>query len=265
MSARINVDGFQEGLQTKWLGRNIFFSRAVHSTNDWAKELAELGASEGTIAIAETQTAGRGRLGKDWVSPKGGLWFTFILRPRLKPAEAVKLVFVAGLAVAQVLHELHGFKVETKWPNDVLVNGRKICGVLAEMNTTGGNVNFVALGVGVNANFDAKKALPKKLWKDATSLESELGRKIRLEKLFKALLERLEVIYEKFLKEGFNPILEEWKVYAEFLGHQVEVVSQNEKLVGLASDVNQEGALVLKLEDGTLNSVFVGTLSLRRR
>jgi len=260
---KLNVDRLQEGLRTKCFGRNIVFLREVGSTNDFAKELAGYGAVEGTVVVAETQTCGRGRLGREWVSPKGGLWFSIILRPELKPAEAVRLVFVAGLAVAQVLHETYGLSVETKWPNDVLVNGRKVCGMLTEMNTTGERINYVIVGVGVNANFDVAKVFPDELRASATSLENGLGRKVRLEELFRALLEKLENVYELFLKEGFGPVLEKWKAYAGFLGRQVEVASDSEKLCGLALDVDSEGALVLRLEDGTVRRVFAGDLSLR--
>jgi len=262
---KTDVDRIQEDLRAKRFGKNIFFSRVVDSTSDWAKELATLGAPDGTVVIAETQKVGRGRLGREWVSPKGGLWFSLILRPKLKPIEAVKLVFVAGLAVAEVLRELYGLRVETKWPNDVLVNGRKVCGILAEMNSTGENVNYVVVGVGVNANFDLEKALPEELRESATSLECELGRKVDLEELFKILLEKLEYVYTKFSKEGFDPVLEKWKVYAGFLGRQVEVVSENDRLCGLALDVDGGGALVLRLEDGEIRRVFVGDLSMRMK
>jgi BirA family biotin operon repressor/biotin-[acetyl-CoA-carboxylase] ligase len=263
VSAKIRIGQLQDSLCTKRLGRTILFSREVDSTNKWAKELTMYGACEGTVVIAETQTRGRGRLGREWVSPTGGLWFSLILRPKLRPAEAVKLTFAAGLAVTKVLREMFGLKSETKWPNDVLVNGRKICGILTEMNTTGETVNFVVVGVGVNANFDVEKALPEQLKKVATSLENELGRKVQLEELFGGLLERLENLYELFTKKGFNPVLEEWKNYAGFLGYQVEVISPTEKLSGLALDVDHDGALVLRLEDGTMRRIFVGDVSLR--
>ncbi|UCF59466.1 MAG: biotin--[acetyl-CoA-carboxylase] ligase, partial [Candidatus Bathyarchaeota archaeon] len=214
---------------------------------------------------AETQAKGRGRLGREWVSPTGGLWFSLILRPKLRPSEAVKLTFMAGLTVAKVLREMFDLRVETKWPNDVLVNERKICGILTEMNTTGETVNFVVVGVGVNTNFDVEKAFPEHLRRVATSLENELGRKVRLEELFWRLLETMENLYELFTKEGFNSILEEWKNYAGFLGRQVEVTSPTEKLSGLALDVDHDGALVLGLENGTTRRVFVGDTSLRTR
>ena len=261
----VNVDRLQEGLRTRRFGRTILFLREVGSTNDLAKELASYGVVEGTVVVAETQTAGRGRLGREWVSPKGGLWFSVILKPKLKPAEAVGLVFVAGLAVAEALRELYAVQVETKWPNDVLLKGRKVCGILSEMSTVDEKVNYVTVGVGVNANFDVEKAFPEELRANATSLENELGRKVKLEELFKALLEKLENVYELFLKEGFAPVLGKWKTYAGFLGSQVEVTSGTEKWVGLASDVGNDGALVMKLGDGTVKRVFVGDATLRSR
>jgi len=265
VSTKISVDKFQEGLRTKRLGRKIFFSHEIGSTNEWAKELAMLGASEGTVALAEIQTAGRGRQGREWISPKGGLYFSVILKPKLKPDEAVKLVFVASVAVAEVLRELYGLEVETKWPNDVLVNGRKICGILSEMNTKNEIVDFVVVGLGVNANFDVKEVLPKMLRENATSLMVELDKKIQLEVLFRASLEKLESLYDLFQKNGFGSILEKWKKHAGFLGKCVEVTGGNEFFVGMALDVEDDGGLTIKLEDGTIRHVFVGDVSLQRK
>jgi len=260
---KIKVGQLQDDLRTKHLGRSILFSREVGSTNEWAKELAMYGAQEGTVVIAETQTRGRGRLGREWISPNGGLWFSLILRPKLRPAEATKLTFVAGLAVAKVLHEMFGLIVETKWPNDVLVNRKKICGILTEMNTTGETVNFVVVGVGVNANFDVEKIFPEELTRVTTSLENELRRKVRLEKLFTGLLETIEKLYELYTRKGFNPILEEWKGCAGFLGRRVKVTSPTEKLSGLALNVDHDGALVIRLKDERIRRVFVGDVSLQ--
>jgi len=263
VSQRISIDKLQEGLQTKRIGRSIFLSREVGSTNDWAKELAELGAEEGTVAIAETQTAGHGRLGREWFSPRGGLWFSVILRPEMSPSEAIGLVFVAGLAVAEVLREKYDLKVDTKWPNDVLVNGKKVCGILAEMNTKGRAVKFVVLGFGVNANFLVEKVFPRSLKEVATSLEKELGQKVQLEELFKGLLERLGSRYDECAERGLAFLLADWKKYAGFLGRKVEVRSGSEKLLGVASDVDGDGALVLRLEDGATKRVLAGDVSLR--
>ncbi len=252
----------QERLHTKHFGRVVVFSCEVRSTNEWAKELAVAGASHGTVVVAETQKSGRGRLAREWISPAGGLWFSLILRPNLHPAEAAKLTFVAGLAVADVLNEMFGLNSETKWPNDVLVNKRKICGVLSEMSTTGDTINFVVVGVGINVNFEVEDVFPKELKEAATSLESELGRKVRLEELFIGLLERLESLYEFFLEKGFSPVLEKWKNYAGFLGCKVKVTSQTEDLNGLALDVDYDGSLILRLENETLRHILVGDVSL---
>jgi len=265
MPPAIKVDKVQEELKTHFIGKYIFFTREIGSTNDWAKELAEMGAPEGTVAIAETQTAGRGRLSRKWHSPKGGLWFSMILKPDLKPSETVKLVFWASLAVAETLRGLYGLKAEVKWPNDVLVDGRKVCGILLETKTVGEKVDYVVVGVGINANFKVEKELPPELWETATSLENTFGKQIALEPLLKALLEKLENLYQTFLKEGFTSILAKWKTFASFLGCEVEVYSGNEKLEGLASDVDGEGALVLRLKGGSLRRVFVGDLSLKMR
>lgn len=238
----------------------MLFTRVTGSTNEWAKELARLGASEGTITISETQTHGYGRNMRKWVSPNGGLWFSLILRPELRPREAQKLAFVAGLAVAEVLYELYGLRTETKWPNDVLVNGRKICGILSEMCTYGDKTSFVIVGIGVNASFDPG-VLPKLIRPVVTTLKNELGRSIQLEQLLKALLEKLETLYNLFIKKGFNPILREWKIHATFLRKMVEVSDQCKSMCGLAWDIDQEGALILKLHDGTLKRFIAGSVS----
>ena len=261
----MNVNRLQEGLRTKRFGKRIVFLREIGSTNDYAKELANYGADEGTVVIAEKQTAGRGRLRREWISPKGGLYFSVVLRPKLGAVDAVKLVFVAGLAVAQVLREQYGLRVETKWPNDVLVNARKICGILTEMNTTREKVNYAVVGIGINANFGVEKAFPEPLKAITTSVENELGRKVRLEELFRALLQRFENVYNLYAERGFTSILEKWKKYASFLNRRIEVTSLNEKLSGLALDVDNDGALLLRLEDETIKHVFVGDIKIKNK
>jgi BirA family biotin operon repressor/biotin-[acetyl-CoA-carboxylase] ligase len=254
----MNLEKLQENLRTGRFGKRVFFSREVSSTSDWAKQLANTGAEEGTVTLAETQTAGRGRLGREWISPRGGLWFSIVLRPDQKASEATKLVFVVSLAVAEVLHEKYGLRTEAKWPNDVLVNGKKICGILAEMNTKDENVNYVVLGVGVNANFYAERVLPDSVKNTSTSIENELGKKIRLQSLLRALLEKMEKIYDEYLEAGFAPLLEKWKAYARFLGRKVIVTDREERLNGLALDVDQEGALILRLENGIPKRILAG-------
>jgi BirA family biotin operon repressor/biotin-[acetyl-CoA-carboxylase] ligase len=261
--SKIKIDNFQKGLRTKRFGRSILFCQEVDSTNEWAKELAAFGAAEGTVAVAETQTAGHGRLGREWFSPKGGLWFSIILRPKLIAREATKLVFTAGLAVAEVLRKLYALRIETKWPNDVMVEGRKICGILAEMNTTGETVNYVIVGIGLNANINVKDAFPPELAETATSLETKLGREVNIVELFRALIEKFEGCYDLFNEKGFASILAEWKKNAVFLGSDVEVTLGTETLRGVAVDVDDDGSLIIRLEDGKVKHVYDGDVSLK--
>jgi len=252
-------------LRTSFLGRSILFSGKVTSTNEWAKKLARQSAPEGTVVIAETQTHGRGRLCREWISPLGGLWFSLILRPKHRPARVPQLIFVAGLAVAETLREQYDLRTETKWPNDVLVNGRKICGILGETSTTGKEINAVVLGIGINANFAAEQVLPESLRARATSLETELNRKIQLEELFNRLLMKLEATYRLYTRKGFSPILKQWKRYAGFLSQEVDVTDRNEKITGVAFDVDEDGVLILLLQNGVFKHVSAGDVSLRTR
>lgn len=263
--SKIKIDNLQKGLQTKRFGQSILFCQEVGSTNEWAKELAAFGAAEGTVAVAETQTAGHGRLGREWSSPNGGLWFSIILRPKLIAREALKLVFMASLAVASVLQKLYGLRVETKWPNDVMIEGRKICGILAEMNTTNEVVNYVIVGIGVNANFEVENGFPPELAKTATSLKAEVGKEVNLEELFRTLIEELEGAYDLLNEKGFASILAEWKKHAVFLGSDVEVRVGTETWRGVAVDVDDDGSLIIRLEDGKVKHVYDGDVSLRSR
>jgi BirA family biotin operon repressor/biotin-[acetyl-CoA-carboxylase] ligase len=261
--AKTSVDKFQEGLQTKRFGRTVLFSTSVPSTNDWAKKLAAMSAAEGTVVIAETQTAGHGRLNREWISPRGGLYFSVIVRPELDATDVAKLVFVASLAVTDALGEEYGLNAQTKWPNDVLVDGKKICGILAEMNTTDQKVNYAVIGIGINANLDVKRVFPSRLKPVTTSIENEVGSKVKLEDLFRDVISRLEKTYNSFERKGFATILAEWKRHTSFLGQEVEVTDLHEKMIGLASDVDEEGSLILKLENGKTCRVRVGDVSLR--
>jgi biotin-[acetyl-CoA-carboxylase] ligase BirA-like protein len=262
VTARINVGKLQENLQTKKLGKGIVFLCKTDSTNDYASNLAEWNAAEGTVVVAGTQGMGRGRLGRSWASPAGGLWFSVILRPKLKPAEAWKLMFVASLAVADTLNALYGLKIEIKWPNDLLVDGKKVCGILSEMSSVTENVNFVVVGIGINANLNVRKAFSKQLKNDVTSLRDELGHDVWLEQLLKSLLEVLEARYEVFINHGWIRVLSDWKKYAAFLGCNVRVEDQGVEYSGLAVDVDDDGALVLRLKNGKLRRFLVGDIHL---
>jgi BirA family biotin operon repressor/biotin-[acetyl-CoA-carboxylase] ligase len=255
----IKPEKLQQSLETKIFGKRILIKTEVNSTNELASQLASKGAAEGTVVLALTQSAGRGRLSRSWISPSGGLWLSVILRPKIKAIEASKLTFIASLSVAEVLREQYRLNAETKWPNDVLVNGKKICGVLAKMITTGESVEGVILGIGLNANFPAS-ILPKLVRTDATSIESELGKEIILQELFAALMKKLEETYKVLLKEGSQPVLSRWKTCSGFLGKKLVVTESFETFRGTALDVDGDGALILVLDDGTKKRIYAGDI-----
>lgn len=217
----MNVDKVQESLRTRKFGNTIILLHKVDSTNTFAKKLARYGAAEGTVVVAEEQTAGRGRRGRKWFSPKGGLYFSIILKPKpkLRVNEVVGIVVVAGLAVAKVLSGDYGLRVEVKWPNDVLLGGRKVCGILTEMNSVGEEVNYVVVGIGINANSVVAKDFPEELKPIAASLREKLKRRVALEPLLKRCLEKFEEVYESYCKLGFQPIMAEWTKYSRDNGH----------------------------------------------
>lgn len=215
--------------------------------------------------VAERQTAGRGRYGREWISPKGGLWFSIILRPEQSVSQATKLVFAASLAVAKVLHEKYGLRTETKWPNDVLVDGRKICGILVETRSSDKELAFVILGIGINANVHSNTLFPASIGSTATSVQDELGRKIRLSSLFQAVLEELEKLYDLLIAMGFQSILARWKDFANFIGHEVTVTDHEGAFCGMACDIDKDGELVLSLEDGSLRRFHSGTVSMSKQ
>jgi len=228
-----------------------------------AKELACIGAKEGTVIVAETQTRGKGRLCREWISPVGGLWFSVILRPRISPEHSAKLTLLASVAVAKTLARLYHLKVEVKWPNDVLIDGKKVCGILTEASTKGSRLNFVVIGFGINANFPLSK-LPASLHDSATTLQKELNRDVSIEALFCSLLEQFEHYYLVFNEGKFEAVLAEWRRLAKFLGSYVYVTSLNEKVEGWAIDVDESGALIIKLKDQTARKMVAGDVTLRR-
>ena len=265
MSSELNLSTLQRNLKTQVMGKTVFFLTEINSTNLWAKSLARSGAPEGTVTIAETQSSSRGRLGKRWHSPLGGLWFSVVLRPKIRASRVSQLTLTATLSVMQALHDLYSLEAEAKWPNDVLVKGRKICGILGEANSQADDVSFVIMGIGLNANFQVDKALPESVAASATSLETEMRHKVGLEQLLARLLERFEANYYIYVLRGFSHIVVEWKRHANFLGREIVVIDQDRTFRGVAEDIDENGALLLRLKDGTLRSFVTADVSLNAR
>ena len=232
------------------LEQKIHYFQAIGSTMDAARELAKKGVEEGTIVIAEAQTRGRGRLSREWLSPKGGIYFTIILRPKVSPAYASRINLMAAVAVASTIRELFGLKAELKWPNDVLIEGRKVCGILAEMNAEMDVINFVNVGIGINAN----TSVPR-FEKMATSLKDALGKEISRKEFLRALLVEIRR-WQALLMEA--DLIEEWKKLSTTLNKDVKVVASGEAIVGRAIDVDTTGALIIRERNGSLRNAMAG-------
>ncbi|GAB6056059.1 biotin--[acetyl-CoA-carboxylase] ligase [Methanobacterium alkalithermotolerans] len=245
-------------LETKYIGREIHYFSEVDSTNNMAKKLAEKGAEEGTMVIAETQSRGRGRRGKKWISPEGGIWMSTILRPHIPPADAPKLTLMTGVAVAKTLKKEFGLDVGIKWPNDILIGNKKVCGILTEANAKFNTVDYVVVGIGIDANVDTK-IFPSEVVHLATSLKKELEEEIDRVKLVQSLSKIFEETYEEFKSGNFPDILNDWRNLSTTIGSYVEVRKRLGKIVrGEAIGITNTGALILELDDNTLRKVISG-------
>jgi BirA family biotin operon repressor/biotin-[acetyl-CoA-carboxylase] ligase len=250
-------------LKTKIVGREIFHHKEVGSTQEIAKGLATKGSREGALVVAETQTAGKGRRNRSWCSPEGGIYLSIILRPEMAPSQAPLMALLAGVATAKTIRKLYKLKAELKWPNDIQINDRKVGGVLIEIAAETDIINWVVVGIGLNANTKVA-SLPSEFRATAVSLEEECGRKISRVELVRKLLEEIERLYLVFKEQGSVPILEGWRSMTNTLGVPVRVT--NGKVIeGEAMDVDRDGALIIKLADGGVRRVVAGDVSLCRK
>lgn len=252
-----------DGLATEFIGRKIFYCDGVSSTADLAKELVRKGAREGSLVVAEEQTGGKGRLGRKWCSPKyRGILFSLILYPTTSPAEAARVTMIAAVAIAAAIRRETGIAAGIKWPNDLLVNGKKICGILAEMSAEIDKINYLVVSAGINANHD-REDFPPDVRGTATSLKMEAAGTVSRVKLLQASLTEFERWYRVWLTEGFRPVLAEFKKMSVSLNRPVRIYTLNKTWDGWAEDVDEDGALLLRLPDGEIQRLVSGEVSLR--
>lgn len=258
----LTVEAIEAALTTRWLGRPAYVFDAIGSTNVWLAEQAQAGASEGTLAVADVQTAGKGRLGRTWQAPPGtGLLFSLLLRP---PAslQAGQVAMAVSAGVAAGLAEHLGVPARLKWPNDVLLNGRKLAGVLGEASLLGGQAQYVIVGCGLNANLEPQDFPPPPPGgTPATSLLAELGRPVDRVALLQALLAAIEPRYEA-LRAGGSPQAE-WRQLCVTLGQPVRVSGATPGVEGVAEDIAPDGSLLVRQADGRVVTVAAGDVSLR--
>lgn len=246
-----------KNLRTSFMGRCCYRYNQLPTTMEVARGLAEDKAPEGTVVIADVQSAGRGRLGRSWLSPYGSLAMSVILRPPLDYLPGV--IMVSSLAVLRTIEQTTGLKCTIKWPNDVLIGGRKVCGILVESETAGKQLNYVVLGVGVNINFDTS-VFPE-ISDIATSLSRELGKDVDREEFAGVLLFELEKLYLELLAGGYRTVYKQWREHLETLGRTVVIRSGQRVEKGMAEDVTEDGRLLLRRADGSLIEITTGDVT----
>jgi len=252
------------GLRTVVIGRQIVFYKSIDSTNRIAKEIAGSGAGEGTVVIAEEQTAGKGRLGRSWVSPPGSnILCSLILYPDIAPPQAFKLTMLASIAVVRTLRKACNPTAQIKWPNDVYVSGRKVCGILTEFLADHASIAYAVIGIGLNVNFDPCRY--PEIMQTATSVQEACGRTISRAALLRALLQEIEALYQGLLSGGGRLLQEEWEQHSMVLDQEVDIVSGRETMTGVVKGISAEGHLLLLDDKGAVHEIICGDLSLRMK
>jgi len=259
-SQELNPDQLRQGLKTKVLGQDILFYSSVNSTNEEARVLAEYGSQDGTVVIAETQTGGRGRRGRTWVSPMGGLWFTIILKPKIAPVYTPIITLLTGVACANAIEKVTGLKTKLKWPNDVHIAGKKVCGILTEISSEPELVKFILVGLGINVNIKLSD-FPNELQEKITTLSYELNKSINRDKLFQELLKQFENLYIPFAREPIKTIpkiISSWRKISDTLGRDVKIQTVSGSISGLAAEISEDGALLVKTKTGKEERIIAG-------
>jgi BirA family biotin operon repressor/biotin-[acetyl-CoA-carboxylase] ligase len=258
----LTLSELKSRIHNQWAGNTLYFYEETGSTNIDAKRLAEEGAPHGTVAVADKQNAGRGRRGRVWQSPAGkDIYFTLLLRPDFAPDKASGLTLVMALSVAQAVEGFCGLAVGIKWPNDIVVNGKKICGILTEMNVEPGYIQYVVIGAGINVNL---AQFPEDISKTATSLFLESSTQWPRAELLQNVLKRFEYNYEVFLQtRDLTGIRTEYMKHLVNVDKQVRVLDPGGEFEGIARGIDSSGELLVEKESGEIVKVYAGEVSVR--
>lgn len=244
-------------LKTKRIGKKIFYFNSIGSTMDEAFSQALKGEDDGTVICAETQTKGRGRLGRSWSSPKSkGIYFSVILRPKLPPSQVPQLTLMSAVAVAEAIKKVSGLDAQIKWPNDLLIDNKKLVGILTEMSADMDRIKFVIIGIGVNVNVNS--GLPP----HATSLKIKTNQNFSRVTMMKEILQSLEHWYHLFHKEGFDPVMHRWKDLSLTLGRFIKISDPGQTVQGEAIDIDSDGGLLIRSDSGLVVKKMTGDVVL---
>lgn len=248
--------------RNQWAGRNIVYYDSIDSTNNEAKRLGKEGALHGTLVIAQQQTAGRGRLGRNWDSPKEqAIYMTLLIRPNISPQNASKVTLIAALAAAKGIREVAGMPPQIKWPNDIVIHGKKLCGILTEMNMESENKFFLVVGIGINCN---RKDFPEELKQTATSLYLETKKEQSREQLIAAVMYAFEQYYSVFIQtENLSNLKQQYECQLVNYNRDVRVLSPDHEYIGTSRGINEEGELLVEDKSGQMHAVRSGEVSVR--
>ncbi|MBM2803021.1 MAG: Biotin--[acetyl-CoA-carboxylase] ligase [Deltaproteobacteria bacterium] len=253
-----SIDELRRGLTVKRLGGNFHYFAELDSTNTYARQLAENGAGEGEIVIAEAQTQGRGRLGRRWQSPPfANLYFSVILRPELPPAQAPQITLTAAVALAETVAWFIAQPAVIKWPNDILVHGKKLAGILTEASCDAERVHYVIVGIGVNLNYRVA-AMPEEIRAQATSIAELTGKSLHRESFLRRLIQGLDRCYGELEEIGFAQLAPRWEAHFGLRGKRVRVELLDQIIVGRAMGIDKDGALLVEEEHGAIKRVIAG-------
>ena len=259
---KLSVSEIKGAIKTRIIGSEIFIFDEVDSTNDIAMKMGAEGREEGLVVLSEGQLHGRGRLGRTWVSPKGvNLYVSILLRPEISPFYAPVLTMMAAMAAAGSILKTTGLKAKIKWPNDILVDQKKVAGILTEMNAEQEKINYIVIGIGINVNMK-KEDFPEDLRMPAASLMECAGRRVDRAKLLCALLESMEEYYEELKSKGIMSIVQKWRRLCGTLNKRIKVSLPGGIITGIAEDVTQEGGLVIRTGNGSTKVIFAGDVTL---
>ncbi|MBT2726261.1 biotin--[acetyl-CoA-carboxylase] ligase [Bacillus sp. ISL-75] len=261
-SEKVSADEIRFGLTTNYIGKNIHYEESVESTQKIAHRIASEDAPEGTVIIAEEQLSGRGRMARQWHSPKyTGIWMSMIIRPNIPLSNAPQLTLLAAVAIVQAIEEMTNLIPEIKWPNDILINGKKVTGILTELQAEADLIHSIIIGIGINVN-QKKEDFPLELQEIATSLFIEDGETVSRAELIRSIFKHFEKLYTLYLEQGFLPIKLLWEGYAGSIGKYIKARTLTNTIEGKALGITNDGVLQLEDLTGKIHHIYSADIEL---
>lgn len=258
----LTYEEVSEHLNTKYIGRKLVHFDTIDSTNKKAKELASQGEQEGTVVVSETQTLGKGRFQRKWSDPKGkSILMSIILKPKVEPSDIAVVTLIAAAAVCKALYECD-MDSQIKWPNDIIINNKKICGILTEMSGELNQINYVIIGIGINVNTSIND-IPDDLLNIASSLKIEKGKDFSRKKIIAELLNNFEMMYDDFIKnKNIRPVIDICRKNSSLIGKTIQLYKRGDLISAKAEDIDDEGRLVIRYDNGECESIISGEVTM---